>query len=130
MHPPVSLSCKKLKTDTAKDHSNAISNLPEGLPSHVSATNIGDHNSLSVQPQAIRANGICTMEMVRSLVDIVSTFSSEVHQLRVDNETLRTQLRELQQVPSHVPSTPREAAPCAGATNAITKSYRDALWQP
>jgi hypothetical protein len=50
-----------------------------------------------------------------------------VHQLRVDSETLRTQLHDLQQVPSRVPCAHRKAAPCAEATNAITKSYRDAL---
>jgi hypothetical protein len=113
-------SCKKLKTDAAKDHSNTMSDLPGGLSTHGSPTNSGDYNSLNVQLQAIRANGICTMEMVRSLVDIVSTLSSEVHQLRVDNETLKTQLRDLQQAPS----THRELAPCAGATNAKIKSCR------
>jgi hypothetical protein len=52
---------------------------------------------------------------------MVSKLSSEVQQLRIDNETLKTQLRDLQQVPSHVPSARRDAASCAIA------SYRDVV---
>jgi hypothetical protein len=66
------------------------------------------------------------MEMVQSLVVMVSKLSSEVQQLRID-ETLKTQLRDLRQVPSHVPSTQGEAASCAIATNSTAKSYRDAV---
>jgi hypothetical protein len=67
------------------------------------------------------------MELVQSLVVIVSKLSSEVQQLRIDNETLKTQLCDLQQVPSHVPSTQREAASCAIVTNTTAKSYRDVV---
>jgi hypothetical protein len=62
------------------------------------------------------------MEMVQTLVEMLSNLTSEVKQLRIDNEAMKVQLRELQQAPSHVQSTQREAA-----TSAITtaKSYRD-----
>ena len=88
-------------TDTAKNHSSTMSNLPEEFISHGAPTN----------------------------VDIVSTLSSELHQLRVDNETLRTQFHALQQVPSLVHSVYREAASCSesGKHNTLAKSYRDAL---
>jgi hypothetical protein len=53
-----------------------------------------------VQLEAVRAKVICTMDLVQFLVVMVSKLSSEVKQLRIDNETLKTQLRDLQQVPS------------------------------
>jgi hypothetical protein len=59
---------------------------------------------LRLQLEAVRENGICCMELVQSLVVMVSKLSCEVQQLRID-ETLKTQLRDLWQVPSHVPST-------------------------
>jgi hypothetical protein len=65
------------------------------------------------------------MEMVQSLVVMVSKLSSEVQQLRIDDDILKTQLRDLQQAPSHVPSTQCEAASSAIANNATAKSYRD-----
>jgi hypothetical protein len=83
-------SCKKLTGDTANKHSIARSNQKEGLPTEIqcSASRIGDNNdSLSTQLEAVRANGICTMEIVQSLVVMVSKLSSEVKQLRID-ETL------------------------------------------
>jgi hypothetical protein len=118
-------SCKKLMGDTANEHSIARSNQKEGLPTEIqcSASRIGDNNnSLRAQLEAVRANGICTM----SLVVMVSKLSSEVTQLRF-NETLKTQLCDLQQVPSHVPSTQQDAASCAIATNSTAKSYRDVV---
>jgi hypothetical protein len=99
-------SCNKLTGDT-NEHSIARSNQKERLPTEIqcSASCIGDNNdSLSVQLEAVRTNGICTMELVQSLVVMVSKLSSEVQQLRID-KTLKTQLCDLQQVPSHVPST-------------------------
>jgi hypothetical protein len=66
---------------------------------------IGDNDSLIARLEVVRTKNICTMELVQSLVVMVSKLSSEVQQLRIDNETLKTQLRDLQQVPSHVSST-------------------------
>jgi hypothetical protein len=77
--------------------------------------------------EVIRANGVCTMKMVQSLVMMVSTLSSEVQQLRIDSDTLKTQLRDLQQAPSHVPSIQREAVSSAIANTATAKSYRDVV---
>jgi hypothetical protein len=114
--------------DTTNKHSIARNNQKEGLHTEIqcSALRIGDNNdSLSVQLEAVHTNGICTMEMVQSLVVMVSKLSSEVQQLRID-KTLKTQLRDLQQVPSHVTST-CEAASCAIATNSAAKSYRDVV---
>jgi hypothetical protein len=70
-------------------------------------------------------NGICTMEMVKALVVMVSKLSSEVQQLRTDKGTLKTQLRDLQQAPSYVPSMRREVVSSAAANNATAKSYGD-----
>jgi AmiR/NasT family two-component response regulator len=38
------------------------------------------------------------MEMVQSLIMMISKISSEVQELRIENETMKTQLRERQQV--------------------------------
>jgi hypothetical protein len=51
--------------------------------------------SLGVQLEAVLVIGIFAMEMVRSLVVMVSKLSSEVQRLRIDNETLKTQLHRL-----------------------------------
>jgi hypothetical protein len=90
------------------------------------ASRIGDNDSLNVQLEAVRANGICTMEMVQSLVVMVSKLNSEVQQPRIDNETMKT-LRNLQQAPSHVPSTRHEVASSAIANKVTAKSYRDCV---
>jgi hypothetical protein len=67
------------------------------------------------------------METVRSLVVMVSKLSSDVQRLRTENKTLKTQLRRLQQEPSHVPSIRREAASSAVANKATAKSYRNVV---
>jgi hypothetical protein len=67
------------------------------------------------------------MEIVQPLVVMVSKLSSEVHRHRIDNEILMTQLRELLQAPSPLPSTRRKAASSAIAINATAKSYRDVV---
>jgi hypothetical protein len=114
---------------TANEQSILRSNQKNGLPTEIqcSSLSIGDNNdSLDVQLEAVRANGICPMEMVQSLVVMVSKLSSEVQQLRT-NETLKTPLCDLQQVPSHVPSTRRDTASWTIATNSMAKSYRDVV---
>jgi hypothetical protein len=72
-------------------------------------------------------NGNCTMEMVKSLVAMVTTLSDEVQLLRIDNETLKTQLRDLQRVPTHVPPVRSEAVTCSVGASVISKSYRDVV---
>jgi hypothetical protein len=51
---------------------------------------------------------------------MVSKLSSEVQQLRIGSEFLKTQLRDLQEAPSHVPSIRHEVA-----SSVTAKSYRD-----
>jgi hypothetical protein len=67
------------------------------------------------------------METVKLSVVMASNFSSEVQQLRIDNETLKTQLRDLQEVPSHVSPTRREVASIAVTTKATAVSCRDVV---
>jgi hypothetical protein len=90
--------------DTINEHSIAKSNQKKGLSIDIqsSASRIGDIDSLSVQLEVVHANGICIVEMVQPLVVMVSKLRSEVQQLTIDNNTLKTQLRDLQQAPSHV----------------------------
>jgi hypothetical protein len=85
-------NCKKLTVDTVNEHSIAKSNPKETLSTEIqcTASRIKD-DSLSAKQEAVHANGICTMEMVQSLVVMVSKFSSEIHQLRID-DILKTQL--------------------------------------
>lgn len=56
-----------------------------------------------MQLEVVCVNGICTMEIVKSSVITVSKLSNEEQQLRIDNEILKTQLRDLQEAPSHEP---------------------------
>jgi 5,10-methylenetetrahydrofolate reductase len=87
VHAPVSpsknvIAARNSRGTPQNEHSIAKSNQKEGLPTEIqcSATRIGDNNnSLSAQLEAIRANGICTMEMIQSLVVMVSKLSSEVN---------------------------------------------------
>jgi hypothetical protein len=58
---------------------------------------------------------------------VVSKLNSETQQLRIGNKTMKMQLRELQQAPSHVALTRSEATTSPIATNAMTKSYRDVV---
>jgi hypothetical protein len=62
------------------------------------------------------------MEMVQSLIVMVTKLSSEVHLLGIDNDTMKKQLHDLQQALPHVPPTRREAT-----SSAVGKSYRDVL---
>jgi hypothetical protein len=116
----------KLMGDATDEHFSCKSNQEEAISAELQSTTscVGDKDSLSVQLETVRNSGICTMEMVQSLVVMVTKLSSEVQQLRIDNEAMKTQLRELQQAPSRVQSTWHEAD-----TSAITtaKSNRDVV---
>jgi hypothetical protein len=105
------------------------SNRKEVLSAEIecAASRNGDTDSFRLKLQAIRANGICTMEMVRSVLVKVSKLSSEVQQLRMDNDALKRPLRDIQQAPSHVLSVQREAVSSAIANNATAKSYRNVV---
>jgi regulator of replication initiation timing len=122
-------NCKKLTGLAENEHSLAIGNEKESLTTELQGkvSGIMDKVALSVQLDTVSANGICTMEMVQSLIKMVSKLCDEVQQLRIDNADMKTQLRELQQLPSHAPSTRSGAPTPAIATNATAKSYRDVV---
>jgi hypothetical protein len=90
-------SCKKL---TGHEHSLSISDEKEYLTSELQGNDsfTKDKVALRVQLVAVSANGICIMEMVQSLLKMLSKFCDEVQLLRTDNENMKTQLRELQQL--------------------------------
>ncbi|PNF19828.1 hypothetical protein B7P43_G12505 [Cryptotermes secundus] len=119
-------NCIKQTGDAADEHSFCNSNQKDAFTTDLlcSASCNGDKDSLSVQLEALRTNGICTMEMVHSIVVMLSNLSSEVKQLRIDNEAMKMQLREFQQAPSHVQPTRREAGT---STSLAAKSYRDVV---
>jgi hypothetical protein len=62
-----------------------------------SASPLGDLDCVSALLEVVRVNGISTMEIVKFLVDMVSTLVSVVQKLKTDNYALKTQLRDLQQ---------------------------------
>ena len=119
-------NCIKQTGDAANEHSFCISNQKDAITTDLlcSSSCNGDNDSLSVQLETLRTNGICTMEMVQSIVVMLSNLSSEVKQLRIDNEAMKMQLREFQQAPSHVQPTRREAGT---STSLAAKSYRDVV---
>jgi hypothetical protein len=84
-------SCKRRTGDATNEHSFYKSNQNEALSTETECTapSIGDKDSLSVRLEAVRLNDICTMELVKSLIIIVSELSSEVQQLRNDNEAMK-----------------------------------------
>jgi hypothetical protein len=68
-----------------------VSNQEEALSTQNQRTAWLIWDNDSAQLESVRANGICTMEMVQSLVVIVSKLTNEVQQLGIDNETLKAQ---------------------------------------
>jgi hypothetical protein len=59
---------------------------------------VSDKDSLNGQLEAVRLNGVCTIEMVKSLLEMVTKLSLEVQQLKGDNTALNLQLRDLRQI--------------------------------
>ncbi|PNF33116.1 hypothetical protein B7P43_G15514 [Cryptotermes secundus] len=103
-----------------KNNTNKISS---GL--ECSASTVGDNDSLSRQLEAVRLDGECTMEMVKSLMDMVTKLSCEVQVLKSDNTDLKIQLRDLRQFHTPLPSTSSEAL--SSTRDAATKTYSDVL---
>jgi hypothetical protein len=68
---------------------------------------IRDNNCPSVQPEAVHLNGLYTMEMVKSLLEMVAKRSNEVHLLKADSAAVKFQLYDLHQVRSCVIFTKR-----------------------
>ena len=48
--------------------------------------------ALSVQVETVRLNGVCTMDLIKSLINMVSNLSEEVDHLKNDNVSLKLQL--------------------------------------
>jgi hypothetical protein len=90
-----------------------------------SASPVTDIDSLSRQLEAVRLNGIYTMEMMKSLIKIVTKFSCEVQEPKSDNTALKLQLRDLHLFHTPPPSISTEALP--SDTHDAAKTYRDVL---
>jgi hypothetical protein len=112
--------CKKSTGETANGHPLAVSDEDTSSSETRSASNIGENDFLRAQLEAVRENGLCTMQMVKSLVELVTVLSSEVQQLRIDNDTLKLQIRDLKQVPS-------TQSPMPSMATGAPVSYRDVL---
>jgi hypothetical protein len=94
-------SCKKLSGDAANVHSFSNSNQKEALSTETQCTAscIGDKVSLCVQLEAV-----CVIEY-HGNGTVSHCDGLQAQQRRIENEAMKTQLRELQQSPSHVPLT-------------------------
>jgi hypothetical protein len=79
------------------------------------ASPIRDNNFHSLQLQAVRFNGLCTMEMVKAPVETVSTLGSESDRLRSDNAAFKLPLQDIGQ----------ELTSSATTHSVVTKAYRD-----
>jgi hypothetical protein len=111
-----------------------------------SASPLKDDGSLSGQLEAVRLNGVCTMEMVKFLMEMVTKLSCEIQLLKNDNTDLKSQLRDLQlsnALPPFIPSgavsvsAPATSAPTygdiltsAGAHPACTAVSSTPILQP
>jgi hypothetical protein len=87
-----------------------------------SASTVRDDDSLRGMLEAVRLNGVCTMEMVKSLIEMVTKLSSEVQLLKDDNVALKLQLRQNQAPP---PPIPLEAVSARSVAAPLT--YREVL---
>jgi hypothetical protein len=47
-----------------------------------------DNDSLSVQPETVRLNGVCTKNMIKNLTEMILKLSEEFGHLRKDNKIL------------------------------------------
>jgi hypothetical protein len=90
-----------------------------------SASTVRDDDSLSGLLKAVRLNGVCTMEMVKSLTEMVMKLSCEVQHLKGDNMALKLQLLDLSQNQAPPPLIPLEAVSTSSVAAPLT--YRDIL---
>jgi YesN/AraC family two-component response regulator len=79
--------------------------LQESLPNEggaaISASSNEEVSSLiavSNQLEAVRLNGQCTIQLMESLVDMVSNLTKEVTHLKQDNSLLKQELKNVHQV--------------------------------
>jgi hypothetical protein len=90
-----------------------------------SASQVRDDYSLSGQLEAVRLNGVCTMEMVKTLIEMVAKFSCEVQLLKSDNTAMKQQLSDLQQFRVPLPASP--SGTVSDTRDVAPKTYRDIL---
>jgi hypothetical protein len=81
--------------------------------------------SLHGQLEVLRLNGVCTMEMVKSLMEMVTKLRCEVQVLKSDNTALKLQLQDLRQILTPPSSISTEAL--SSTHDASAKTYRDVL---
>jgi FtsZ-binding cell division protein ZapB len=86
--------------------------LQESLPNEGGAASSNEEVSsliaVSNQHEAVRLNGQCTIQLIESLVDMVSNLTKEVTHLKEDNSLLKQELRNLHQVIETSPRLPPE----------------------
>jgi hypothetical protein len=51
--------------------------------------------ALSVQLETVRLNGVCTIDLIKTLLDTVHKISEDVAILKSDNASLKTQISQL-----------------------------------
>jgi hypothetical protein len=90
-----------------------------------SASPVTDNDSLNRQLEAVCLTGVCTMGMVKSLIEMVTKLTCEVQELKSDNTALKLQLRDLHQFRIPAPSISTEAL--SSTHGAAAKTYRDVL---
>jgi hypothetical protein len=93
----------QLNDDTpVKTPSSSTSDLPKKVISPERAlvlppvSDSDKYESLSVQLQTVRLNGVCAIGLIKSIIDTVNKLSDDVAQLKSDNSALKLQLEGLQ----------------------------------
>lgn len=96
-------ACAKALDSSDNDKTPAKS--PESLSYHEGATSSASSNgeasslfSVSTKLEAIRLNGKCTIELVESLVGMVSNLTKEVTHLKNDNVLLKEEIKNLRSI--------------------------------
>jgi hypothetical protein len=92
-----------------------------------SASPVSDNNPLSVQLRAVRLERVCTMEMVKTLTEMVTKLSCEVQHLKSDNAVLKLRLSDLHQIHAPLPSMQTGVVPSVRTPNVAAKTYSDIL---
>jgi hypothetical protein len=110
-------------SDRALVINNTKKALSTGMDRPVSP--VSDKDFLNGQLEAVRLNGVCTMEMVKSLLEMVTKLSLEVQELKGDNTALKLQLRDLRQIYASPTYISTEAASSRHVGSA--KTYSDVL---
>jgi hypothetical protein len=96
-----------------KTRSSSTSDLPKKVGflgrSHVlhPLIDADKYEALCVQLEIVRLNGICELDMIKSLVDTIDELCKDVTQLKSDNTALKTQIKDLQDLVDIQPKQPK-----------------------